>query len=68
MTPTTKARSVLTAAGIEIGQDFNSLTWPQREAVIEEAKAAHQAKYGKPLATTKYVRERYDLLQRRARH
>lgn len=61
-----EAKAILSAAGIEIGQKFASLTPAQLAAIREAAAATHLHKYGKPLPAAdldRFVRSRYDLLQ-----
>ena len=62
-----RARAVLSAAGIAIGQDLASLTENQLAAIRSEAEAAYLAKYGKATPSAAYISKRYDLLQRRGR-
>jgi hypothetical protein len=63
-----RAKAVLKDAGIPVGQDFDSLIEAQICAVIDEAKAAYQSKYGRsmPPDSGNYIRKRYELLQLRA--
>jgi hypothetical protein len=44
-----EARSVLSAAGIDLGKDFDSLSHDQLAAISSEAEATYQRKYGKPM-------------------
>jgi hypothetical protein len=64
-----EAKSVLSAAGIAVDQDFNSLSPDQLAAVRTEAEAAYRRKHGEPMpgGGARYIRNRYDLLQQRAR-
>jgi hypothetical protein len=64
-----QAKAVLSEARIAVDQDFNSLSTDQFAAIRTEAEAAYQRKHGKPMPAEigTYIRQRYDLLQRRAR-
>lgn len=64
-----EARAVLSAVGIAVNQDFNSLSQEQHAAVSSEAAEAYQRKHGNPMPadSATYIRKRYDLLQMRAR-
>jgi hypothetical protein len=63
-----EAKTVLSAAGIAIGQDFNSLDPAQLNAICAEAAMAYERKHGKPMPadSMSYISKRYDLLQQRA--
>lgn len=63
-----EAIATLKAAGIAVGQKFESLNADQVAAIRAEAEAMHQRKYGKPIpaASTDFVRKRYEVLQQRA--
>jgi hypothetical protein len=66
-----EAMGVLSAAGIAVDQDFDSLSPDHLAAVRREAESAYQRKHGEPMPSgrrqTSYMRKRYDLLQQRAR-
>lgn len=64
-----EAKATLSAADIEIGQAFDTLTPEQVAAIYTEAAPIYKAKYGEPMpvGNMTYIRKRYDLLQRRAR-
>jgi hypothetical protein len=64
-----EAKAVLSAAGIAVDQDFNSLTPDQLAAVRAEAEAVYLRKHGEPMPadSASYIRKRYDLLRLRAR-
>lgn len=64
-----EAKTLLSAAGIAIDQDFSALSPDQLAAIRTEAAAAYLRKHGKPMPedSSAYVRKRYDLLQLRAR-
>jgi hypothetical protein len=63
-----EAKTVLSAANITDGQDFNSLDLAQLAAIRAEASVAYQRKHGKPMPddSATYIRKRYELLQLRA--
>jgi hypothetical protein len=64
-----EAKAVLSEANISVDQAFDSLSTDQFTAIRTEAEAAYRRKHGKPMPAEigAYIRQRYDLLQRRAR-
>jgi hypothetical protein len=64
-----EARAVLYAAGIAVGNDFNSLGLSELTAFAADAEVTYQRKYKSPLPpdrSSAYVRSRYNLVQQRA--
>jgi dihydropteroate synthase len=63
-----EAKAVLSAAGIAVDQDFNSLNPDQLAVIRTEAGAAYLRKHGEPMPadSASYIRKRYDLLRQRA--